>query len=111
MFKSRKRKHQEILERQKNVKEEYFDFDRIALFFNHENHEKEHQVIDDRTLKDLDYKELFISLDRTASSIGQQYLYSKLRVIPLQASQSQIYDDYIKHLTENKEQKNSQPEG
>jgi len=105
MFKSRKRKHQEILERQKNVKEEYFDFDRIALFFNHENHEKEHQVIDDRTLKDLDYKELFISLDRTSSSIGQQYLYSKLRVIPLQASQSQIYDDYIKHLTENKEQK------
>ena len=105
MFKSRKKKRQEILERQKKVKDEYFDFERIALFFFHENYQNDHQVIDDKTLNDLDFEELFISLDRTASSIGQQYLYSKLRVIPQEASQSQVYDYYIKHLNENTEQK------
>ena len=103
MFKSRKKKRQEILEGQKNVKAEDFDFERISLFFLHEDHQNVHQIIDDRTLNDLDFEELFISLDRTSSSIGQQYLYSKLRVIPNDLSQSQIYDRYIDYL--NREQK------
>ena len=105
MFKSRKKKRQEILERQKRVKEEYFNIERISLFFLHEDHQDVHQIIDDRTLDDLDFEELFISLDRTSSSIGQQYLYSKLRVIPRDVSHSQVYDHFIDHLNRNTEQK------
>jgi hypothetical protein len=105
MFKSKKKKRQELLERQKNVKDEHFDFERISLFFLHEDHQEAHQIIDDRTLNDLDFEELFISLDRTASSIGQQYLYSKLRVIPGDVSHSQVYDNYINQLNGNTEQK------
>lgn len=105
MFNRRKKQRQEILQRQKNVKEGYFDFERIALFFLHEDHQDAHQIIDDRTLNDLDFNELFISLDRTASSIGQQYLYSKLRVIPNEINQSQVYDDYINHINRDTEQK------
>lgn len=105
MFKNRKKKRQEILERQKNVKKEHFDFERISLFFLHESHSNAHQIIDDRTLNDLDFEELFISIDRTSSSIGQQLLYSKLRIIPNDLSQSRIYDKYIDHLNANPEQK------
>ncbi|MEQ8241448.1 MAG: hypothetical protein RIA69_19705, partial [Cyclobacteriaceae bacterium] len=105
MFKSKKKKNREILERQQKVKEDYFDFDRISLFFLHEDHQEGRQIIDARTLNDLDFKELFISLDRTASSIGQQYLYSKLRVIPRDVSESQVFDHYIHHLNSKTEQK------
>jgi hypothetical protein len=105
MFKSRKKKRQEILEHQQNVKEEDFDFDRIALFFIQEDHSNAQQIIDDRTLNDLDFEDLFISLDRTSSSIGQQLLYSRLRVIPSNLSQSLKYDRYIECINANPDQK------
>lgn len=72
MFNRSKKKRQEILSRQKLEKEESFDFERISLFHSHEEHHEVAQVIDDRTWSDLDFDELFISIDRTASSIGQQ---------------------------------------
>lgn len=98
MFKSRKKKRQEILEHQQNVKKEDFDFDRIALFFIHDDHSNAQQIIDDRTLNDLDFDDLFISMDRTSSSIGQQFLYSRLRVIPSRIGQSLQYDQYIEYM-------------
>lgn len=105
MFKSRKKKRQVILAHQQNVKKEDFDFDRIALFFIHEDHSNARQIIDDRTLNDLDFEDLFISLDRTSSSIGQQLLYSRLRVIPGNIGQSLQYDQYIEYMNTNPDQK------
>lgn len=105
MFKSKKKKRQEILEQQKSVKGESFDFDRISLYFLHENHKDAHQIVDDRTLNDLDFEDLFISLDRTSSSIGQQLLYSRLRVIPNNLNQSRQYDQHIDYLNLNPDQK------
>ncbi len=105
MFKRRKNRIQEILENQKNVKEGNFDFDRISLFFLNETHTNASQIIEDRTLIDLDFDELFISLDRTSSSVGQQCLYSKLRVIPEGINQSKELDHYIDHFNLNPEKK------
>lgn len=105
MFKSRKKKRQEILESQKNVKAEDFDYERISLFFLHEDHQNAHQIIDDKTLNDLDFEDLFISMDRTSSYIGQQLLYSRLRVIPEDSSQSKLYDQLIEYMNTNPDQK------
>lgn len=99
MFKKGKKKRLEILEKQRQIKEEDFDFERIALFFEHDDHKEAEQIIGDRTLNDLDFEDLFISLDRTSSSVGQQYLYSKLRVIPKVVNQSKLYDQYINRLS------------
>ncbi|MEM9338416.1 MAG: DNA mismatch repair protein MutS [Bacteroidota bacterium] len=105
MFRSRKKKKLEILEQQKNVKDDPFDFERISLYFLKANHSDAHQIVDDRTLNDLDFEELFISMDRTSSSIGQQLLYSRLRVIPKDPGQSRRYDRYIDYMNLNPDQK------
>lgn len=105
MFTSRKKKKKEILEQQKNVKDDSFDFERISLYFLNANHTDAHQIVDDRTLNDLDFEDLFISMDRTSSSIGQQLLYSRLRAIPADSSQSKRYDQYIDYMNLNPDQK------
>ncbi|MDW3197029.1 MAG: DNA mismatch repair protein MutS [Cytophagales bacterium] len=104
MFKKRLKQRQAILERQQNIKDEDFDFESISLFFSHEDHQDAHQIIDERTLHDLDFEELFISLDRTTSCIGQQYLYAKLRVLPRDHSNSQIVEQHIEFLNDHPEE-------
>jgi hypothetical protein len=99
MWQSSKRKNQEILNRQKLEKEESFDFGRISLFFLHGEYKDAAQVIDDRTWSDLDFDELFISMDRTASSIGQQYLYSRLRFTSNDPDQSKSFEPIMDHLS------------
>lgn len=107
MFKNKRKQRQAILERQQNVKDENFDFESIALYCSHENHQDAHQIIDDRTLHDLDFEELFIALDRTASCIGQQYLYARLRVLSAKPNSSQELERYITTLDDRPEEKNA----
>ena len=104
MFKSNKKRRKEILERQPNIKAEDFDFERIALFFSHEDHPNNHQIVDERTLEDLDFEALFIALDRTSSSVGQQFLYSKLRVIPKDLQRTQQYDHHVRNLSSDQKE-------
>jgi hypothetical protein len=66
-----------------NVKKETFDFDLIENYYAKKNNSEAAQVISDRTCNDLDFHELFKFVDRTHSKVGQQYLYNKLRTIPL----------------------------
>ena len=107
MYRSRKRKYQQILQNYKRVKNTAFDFERIALFFLHTDKNDAHQVISERTLRDLDFEELFMYLDRTCSRIGQQYLYSTLRTIPKNQNRSEHYEKIIKYFNENPERKES----
>lgn len=101
MFKSRKKKNQEILKNYKNAKSSDFDFERIALFFSHVDKTRFHQVISNRTIQDLDFEELFMYMDRTCSRIGQQYLYSTLRTIPKNKNRSLQLERIITYFKEN----------
>jgi len=63
------------------LKNETFYFSWISEYFHKfRNHESSH-VLTDQVCNDLDFEELFMFLDRTNSSIGQQYLYFRMRAV------------------------------
>jgi len=64
------------------VKKDSFDFDLIENYYRKKDNSDASQVLSDRTCNDLDFRELFMFIDRTHSKVGQQYLYNKLRTIP-----------------------------
>lgn len=80
------------------VKEEFFDFDNIGSYFSKSKHKDMLQVIDDKTCNDLDFKNLFTFIDRTQSSVGQQYLYDKMRVLPSQSNKLDVKEGIISKL-------------
>lgn len=59
------------------IKTERFDFDRICKHSEIVNTKHFHSL-SDQTLHDIDFYNLFSFVDRTASRIGQQYLFRKL---------------------------------
>ncbi|NOY09469.1 MAG: DNA mismatch repair protein MutS [Spirochaetes bacterium] len=82
-------------------KDASFDFEQIEKYFKNKDNSNTFQVLPDRTCKDLDFQELFMYIDRTNSKVGQQYLYNKLRTIPLGPHEinehEQIIDDLLKN--------------
>ncbi len=61
---------------------EYFNYDKISLYFDKtSNKNKAFHIIDEQIKNDLDLDEVFKFIDRTSSKIGQQYLYYKIRTI------------------------------
>lgn len=81
-MKLKKKRIEELLSSFGSIKEEYFDFDNISSYFSKKKHANVLQVLDDKTCNDLDFKNFFTFVDRTQSSVGQQYLYDKMRVFP-----------------------------
>ncbi|WKK81656.2 MutS-related protein [Marivirga arenosa] len=67
------------------IKEVPFYFHWISEFF-HKSNIKESNKLSDQTCDDLDFEELFMFLDRTNSSVGQQYFYYQLRTISKDAT-------------------------
>ncbi len=60
----------------------YYNFFSIGRYFENNRHTSEaYHIISEKTTVDLDLNEVFKFIDRTASKIGQQYLYFKLRTI------------------------------
>lgn len=58
------------------------DFDRIGrYFYNSAREEPSFQTIDADTAVDLDLNAVFERIDRTASKVGQQVLYARLRTL------------------------------
>jgi len=98
MFDSKKKEQQKTLTNQKKVKTTIIDFERIALYFGHSDKSDAYPVIDDNTLNDVDFEEIFISMDRTSSVIGQQYLYATLRTIPNTPNQPKELEHLINTL-------------
>lgn len=83
------------------IKDEYFDFDNIKSYFSKSKHEDVLQVIDDKACNDLDFKSLFTFVDRTQSSVGQQYLYDRMRVFPRGSKALALKEHIIAKFTED----------
>jgi len=83
------------------IKNDSFDFEMIKKYYNGIQSTKNFQTLSDKTCNDLDFDELFMFVDRTNSRIGQQYLYNKLRRIPLiniqQDNNEKIIGEFIKN--------------
>lgn len=84
------RKKRTETETSQSPKEEYFDFDRIASYFQWKSKAPCFQNINDHTWADLDMDEVFTLLDRTHSRPGQQYLYYLMRSIPKDSRKEQM---------------------
>lgn len=63
------------------LKKEVFLFSWISEYFEKFQISESAHVLTDQVCNDLDFEELFMFLDRTNSSIGQQYLYFRMRVV------------------------------
>ncbi|WP_107038871.1 MutS-related protein [Brumimicrobium mesophilum] len=66
----------------KKKEDEYYDFEKISLYFDNNRHRNDaYHIISDKCKNDLDFNEVFKYIDRTTSKIGQQYLYNRLSTI------------------------------
>ena len=102
MINNRTRKNKEkLLAAFGKLKEDTFDFEQIENYFRKKDNSNTLQVLSDKTCNDLDFKELFMFIDRTNSKIGQQFLYNRLRTIPLNSNGVPEHEKIIKELTEN----------
>jgi len=84
-----------------NLKVDSFDFEQIENYFRKKDHTTAFQTLSDKTCNDLDFQELFMFIDRTNSKVGQQYLYNKLRTIPLHSSKNALHEKLIGEFTNN----------
>lgn len=66
----------------KKKEDEYYDFEKIGLYFKNNRHKTSaYHIISENCKQDLDFNEVFKYIDRTSSKIGQQYLYNRLSTI------------------------------
>ena len=84
-----------------NLKDGTFNFDHIEKYFRKKDHLTAFQTLSDKTCNDLDFQELFMFVDRTNSKVGQQYLYNKLRTIPLHNTENPIHEKLSEEFTNN----------
>lgn len=107
MFLNRhKKKNKKQPETWMPVKDESFEFDLIASYFNTKEQNFVFQKINDKTINDIDLHELFMFIDRTNSRIGQQYLLYKLFTIKSPAF-FETQEKLITYFYEDKESRNN----
>jgi hypothetical protein len=98
IFKRKKEHKEKLLKAFGQLKEDSFNFELIEKYFNRKASDNNFQMLSDKTCNDLDFDELFMFIDKTNSRVGQQYLYNKLRNIPLfnsdQSKNEQIISDF-----------------
>ena len=86
-----------------SLKDDSFDFDFIEKYFRKKDHSHANQVLSDKTCADLDFQDLFQYIDRTNSQVGQQFLYNKLRTIPVNSDEVDGQEKLINQFTNDQE--------
>jgi len=98
-----KRKKEKLIQAFGKLKEDSFNFDLIEKYYKRKDHSETFQQLSDKTCNDLDFQELFMFLDRTGSRIGQQFLYNRIRTIPVDSESLQDNEEIINEFNENPE--------
>lgn len=102
MFSNAKKKIKEkLLSEFGNFKMDSFDFENIESYFRKKDNSTAFQSLSDKTCNDLDFQELFMYIDRTNSKVGQQYLYNKLRNIPVDSVENINNERLLDEFTNN----------
>ena len=84
-----------------HLKSDSFDFENIESYFRKKDNTNTFQTLSDKTCNDLDFQELFMFIDRTNSRVGQQFLYNKLRNIPIGSTQNSRNEKLLDEFTNN----------
>jgi len=88
------------------IKEESFNFNLIGKYFqNRIEIDNYFHIITDKVSLDLDLDDVFKKIDRTSSKIGQQYLYSKIRIIKNSISELEKFSNLVGFFDENEFEK------
>ncbi len=106
MFKDKRKRKENKSNSYKDIKDVDFDFERIALFSQAYLNSDAYQILSDNVLKDLDFEELFMYVDRTCSKVGQQFLYNLLITIPKSEKRTGQLEAIIQKLEEAPKRKN-----
>lgn len=85
-------------------KAETYDFSEIAAFFRCDTHKQALGVLSEQTCSDLGLDDLFMFTDRTASRVGQQYLYNLMRTIPEKDGEIKANEAIIEKLSADSEE-------
>lgn len=101
LIKRNKRIKEKLLDEFGNLKVDSFNFDHIESYFRKKDNSATFQTLSDKTCNDLDFRELFMYIDRTNSRVGQQYLYNKLRNIPSNPSENSGNERLLNEFTNN----------
>jgi len=102
MFRNKNKKIKEkLLSEFGNLKEGSFDFQFIESYFRKKDQSAAFQTLSDKTCNDLDFQELFMFVDRTNSKLGQQFLYNRLRNIPLNSTTNVREEKLLDEFTTN----------
>ena len=102
MLRNRKKRIKEkLLSEFGNLKPDLFDFENIESYFRKKDNSRAFQTLSDKTCDDLDFRELFMFIDRTNSRVGQQYLYNKLRNIPANSTENGRNEKFLEEFTNN----------
>lgn len=88
----RNRKLRELRDAWESPQKQDRDFSSIRTLFELTTPAHGQNLIDDKTWNDLDMNSVFRKIDTTLTSVGQQYLYKKLRL--LARPDSSLKDDY-----------------
>jgi hypothetical protein len=89
-----------------NEKEERFNFNLIGKYFqNRIEIDNYFHIITDKVSIDLDLDDVFKKMDRTTSKIGQQYLYSKIRIIKNSTSELEKFSNLVDFFNKNEFEK------
>jgi DNA mismatch repair ATPase MutS len=97
----KKRIREKLLGEFGNLKVDSFDFEQIESYFRKKAPAEAFHTLSDKTCNDVDFRELFMFIDRTHSKVGQQYLYNRLRTIPLHACQNAIHERLFEEFSTN----------
>lgn len=85
------------------IKNDAFNFEQIESYFREKDHSGAYQVLSDKTCNDLDFREIFMFIDRTNSRVGQQVLYNKLRTIPKDTGKANEAEKLTTYFSSNPE--------
>lgn len=86
------------------VVEEY-DANRLFVVSKYFDRHLEDNQIDDITWNDLDFNEVFMLLNKTLSSVGEEYLYYRLRTPQTDVEALKHFDMLCEYFTEHKDER------
>lgn len=97
----KKRIKEKLLSEFGDLKTDAFDFKNIESYFLKKNNSTNFQPLSDKICADLDFQKLFMYIDRTHSKVGQQYLYNKIRNIPIDSVENMKNEKLLDEFTHN----------
>lgn len=84
-------------------KQSYSEEKRKSLQYYHNTNKKNENSIDDITWNDLDMNQIFMTVNATCSSVGEEYLYSLLRNPVFDKKELEERERLINHFSKDKD--------